>query len=89
MTEKELLYQIISREVYNILISISPNLGIFSKLATNYVLSYIEPYVDAFMSGADNTLNTNAASAFVKEEISAKVDNFIKKFEEENNRNGL
>jgi hypothetical protein len=87
MSEKELLYQVISREVDNILGSINPALRMFNNVATNYVISIIEPYVDAFIANdKNNRIDTDAARKFVKNEVSEKVDSFMKKFKEESEK---
>lgn len=85
MSEKELIYQIISREVKNILISINPTFGMFSNIATNYVIQMIDPYIDAFANNPEKKINTKLAGEYAKQEINSKIDNFIKKFEAENN----
>lgn len=83
MTDKDILYQIIGREVSNILGSLNPTFRMFSNAATGYVISIIDPYVDAFLSGGQ--INTKAASGFIKQEISSKIDEFMKSFEAERN----
>jgi hypothetical protein len=88
MTERELLYQMLSREVNNILGGINPAFRMFSDMATNYIINIIDPYVSAFISNGNN-LNSKAASSFVKQEINDKVDAFMKKFEEETAKNEL
>lgn len=88
MNDKELLYQIINREVSNVLIQINPTLALFSNTATNYIINFIDPYVTAFLAGGEK-INTQAAGAFVKEEVNEKVDAFIKKFESESKKDAL
>lgn len=82
MNDKELLYQIIEREVSNFLGSLNPTFRLFSNSATKYIITIIDPYVSAFMN-ADGEINTNAASGFITEEVNEKVAKFMKKFEEE------
>ena len=84
MSDKEILYQMLSREIDNIL-SRNPMFRMFSGPISNWVISIVDPYVDAFYMGTQN-LNTEAASRFVKSEISSKVDDFITKFKEEQHR---
>lgn len=87
MSEKELLYQVISREVENILGSINPAFRMFNNIAVNYVINLIDPYVDAFIANdKDHKINTEMVSGFLKNEVNEKVDNFMKKFKEENNK---
>jgi hypothetical protein len=45
------------------------------------VFNLIEPYVDAFLSPDDGSLNKKAASAFLKQETNEKIDKFLKDFE--------
>jgi hypothetical protein len=84
MNEKEILYQILSREISNILVGINPTFGMFTNVATNYVINMIDPYVDAFLSKGSG-INTQAAGSFIKEEINNRVDKFMQKFEAERN----
>jgi hypothetical protein len=88
MTERELLYQMLSREVSNILGSINPTFRMFSDMATNYLIQIIDPYVSAFTSNGEN-LNPKVVSSFAKQEINEKIDKFMKKFEEESIKNDL
>jgi hypothetical protein len=88
MSEKEILYQMLSREISNILVGVNPAFGMFTNVATNYVINMIDPYVEAFLSAGSN-INTNAAGSFIKEEINTKVDEFMKKFEAMKNNNDL
>lgn len=74
----------LSREISNILIGINPTFGMFTNVATNYVINMIDPYVDAFLSNGSQ-INTKAAGSFIKQEINNKVDEFMKKFEAESN----
>lgn len=87
MSEKELLYQVISREVENMLGSINPAFRMFNNVAVNYVINIIDPYIDAFIANdKDHKINTDAVGSFLKTEINEKVDNFMKNFKEENNK---
>ena len=71
----------LSREIENML-SGNPMFRMFSGPISNWVISYIDPYVDAFYMGTQN-LNTDAAEKFVKQEIDSKVSEFVSKFKEE------
>lgn len=84
MNEKDLFYQVLSREVSNFLGSINPAFRMFSSTVTNYLINFIEPYVNAF-TNIDGEINTKAASKFVEQEVSEKVKAFIDKFEAESN----
>ena len=80
MTEKEVFYSILEREIDNLL-GINPSLAFFSRPIKNWIFEYIDPYVGLFMEG--NKLRTDMAASYVKEELSTKINNFKKKFEEE------
>ena len=80
MSEKELLYQVLNREISNVLGSINPAFKMFSPSATKYIMTLFNDYIDAFI-GVDNKINTEAASEFMKEEINKKVEAFMTRFE--------
>ena len=82
MNEKEILYNMIAREVDNFLGQTAPSLKVFSNIVSRYVISYIDPYVDAFFMGTDK-LNTTAAKAYINKEVNDKISSFISKFEAE------
>lgn len=82
MSEKEVLYQILNREISNFLSKINPAFRMFSSTLTNYVIDFVEPYVNAF-TNSDGNINTKAASGYLKEEVSDKIEAFMKKFEAE------
>jgi hypothetical protein len=82
MTDKELLYQMLQREVGNIIEIAAPQFRMFTNVASNYVIELIDPYVSAFLSPDDGTLNQKAAGAFLKQETNEKIDKFLKDFEE-------
>jgi hypothetical protein len=81
MTDKELLHQMLQREVVNLIESAAPQFRMFSGIASDYVFNFIEPYVDAFLSPDDGSLNKKAASAYLKQETNEKIDKFLKDFE--------
>jgi DNA-directed RNA polymerase specialized sigma24 family protein len=81
MTDKELLHQMLQREVINLIESAAPQFRMFSGIASDYVFNLIEPYVDAFLSPDDGSLNKKAASAYLKQETNEKIDKFLKDFE--------
>ena len=78
MSEKELLFQILNREVSNIISSINPAFRMFSTSITNYIINFIEPYVNAF-TNTDGEINKKAAEGFIKQEVNEKVEAFMKK----------
>jgi hypothetical protein len=81
MTDKELLYQMLEREVGNLIETAIPQFSVFSGSASKYLIELIDPYVSAFLSPDDGTLNQDAAKAFLKQETTEKIDNFLKEFE--------
>jgi hypothetical protein len=83
-SEKDILQQVLNREISNLLTNINPAFRMFSSTITNYLMDFIDPYVDAF-TNSDGELNTKAASGFVKQEVNEKVEAFMKKFEAETN----
>jgi hypothetical protein len=88
MSEREILYQMLSREINNILGGINPTFRMFSDMATRYVIQIIDPYVSAFMSDGKE-MNVKAAGTFAKQEINENIDKFMKQFEEETTKNDL
>ena len=74
----------LTREIENLL-SGNPMFRMFSGPISNWVISTIDPYVDAFFMGT-NHINTDAAASFVKEELDNKVDSFIARFKSEQNK---
>jgi ABC-type transporter MlaC component len=81
MTDKELLKQMMSREIANLIESAAPQFKMFTPMASNYIFQYIEPYVDAFLSPDDGSLNKKAAGSFLKQETNEKIEKFLKEFE--------
>jgi hypothetical protein len=86
--EREILEQMIKRSINNALSNLNPGLRMFSGSLTNYAMDFLEPYISAFTNPNTNHLNTKAATAFVKEETNKKIEEFMKRFEEESN-NGM
>lgn len=66
MTDKELLYQLLEREVKNIIELAAPQFKMFSGTASNFLISLIDPYVDAFLSPADGSLNKRSSWGIFK-----------------------
>jgi hypothetical protein len=81
VSEKEIFFQVLDRYMDNILRGFNPMVALMSAPIKNWVFNYIEPYVDAFLA-PDRTLNVNAASAFLKQEVSSKIEQFMKDFED-------
>ena len=86
MSDKELLYQIVNREVSNILSGINPAFRVFSQSISNYLIEIVDSYVDAFTND-DGKIMTNAAREYLKDETNKKIDEYIKKFENDSENN--
>lgn len=82
MTDKELLYQILSRDVDNILGQYVPQMRIFSGTISRYMMNLIDPYVDAFLQD-DDRMNSQAATAFMKQKASAEIQSFMDRFNQQ------
>lgn len=82
MTDKDIFYSMLSREIDNLL-STTPSISFLGGAIKNWVFKYIDPYVDLFMEG--DTFQADVATAFVKEEMSSKIENFKKQFKMEVN----
>ena len=80
MDDKKILYQMLSREIDRLL-SGNPMFRMFSSTISNWVISVIDPYVTAFIG--NDSLNTEAAEKFVKQEVNDKISAFMAKFKEE------
>lgn len=80
MTEKDILYSILGREIDNLLAK-TPSASFLSGIVKNWVFKYIDPYVNLFMEG--EALQEEMAAAFVQEEMSSKIENFKKRFQQE------
>jgi predicted component of type VI protein secretion system len=89
MTERELLEQLINRNINNILNQFSPGLRMFSGTLTNYAMEFLDPYLAAFTNNGTNNLNTKAATQFMKEETNKKIEEFMKRFEEASGRDEM
>lgn len=83
MDDRELLRQMIQRSINNTLNTVNPGLRMFSGTLTNYAMEFLEPYVSGFMNPDTEKINTKAATAFLKEETNKKIEDFMKRFENE------
>lgn len=81
-TDKQVLYNIIEREVHNF-ISNFPILGMFEGTIVRYLISYIDPYVNAFIEGPQQKLNIEELSAFTQYEVTDKIARFKESFNKE------
>jgi hypothetical protein len=82
MTDKEILYQMLQREVNSLINAVLPQFKMFSGTAASYIIDIIDPYVSAFLSPDDGSLNKKAAGEFLKQETNEKINKFLKDFEE-------
>jgi hypothetical protein len=88
MTDEEILYQMIERNINQALTMLNPSLRMFSGTMTKYTMEILDPYIKGFMNNDTGHLNSKAATAFIKEETNKKIEDFMKRFEEES-KNGL
>jgi ABC-type tungstate transport system permease subunit len=79
----------INRSINNTLSSLNPSLRMFSGTLTNYAMEFLEPYISGFINPDTEKINTKAATAFMKEETNKKIEEFMKKFENESGRNAM
>ena len=83
-TDKQVLYNVIEREVHNIVCNF-PILGMFEGTITNYICSYIDPYVNAFIEGPNQRLDIEQLSSFTQAEVSDKIARFKESYKKEVN----
>lgn len=79
MTDKDILYTVLSREVDNILSNFAPTLRMFSDNITMKIIRYIDPYVDKFLTPAQS-IDTDMAKAFIDKEVKDRMESFIAEF---------
>lgn len=80
--DKQVLYNIIEREVHNITVNF-PVLGMFEGTITNYIIKYIDPYINAFIEGPQQRLNIEQLSAFTTSEVADKIARFKESYNKE------
>ena len=83
MTDKDILYQMLEREIDNFISNTNPLLSLMAGPIKNFIFNFIDPYVTAFMGGDPKGLNPKVVESYVKEEVNEKVSSFMKKFEEQ------
>lgn len=80
MTDKEVLYSMLEREIRN-LTSRNPMTAMFSGTIVNYVLNFIDPYVNAFLSEPPAAkLDADQLSQFATEEVQDKILKFKEQY---------
>lgn len=86
--DKEILYNMLGREIDNLLGYGSP-LAMFSEPIKKFIFAKIDPYVSFFF--VDDKFEVNMATDYAKEEITERLNNFKQKYNEvkdrENNEN--
>jgi hypothetical protein len=88
MGDREILEQMIRRSINNTLSQLNPGLRMFSGTLTSYTMEFLEPYIAGFTNPDTEHINSKAATAYMKEETNRKIEDFMKRFEEES-RNEL
>lgn len=83
--DKQVLYNVVEREVHNFVVNF-PVLRMFEGTITNYILNYIDPYVNAFIEGPHQRLNIDQLSAFTEAEVSDKIARFKESYKQEANK---
>lgn len=78
ISDKEILYSMITREISNMLRGI-PIFSAFEGTICSFVIQWIDPYISAFIDD-DNQINTEQLSAFVSEEMTNKIKNFKERY---------
>lgn len=81
--DKQVLYNVIEREVHNLMVENFPGLGMFEGVITNYILKYIDPYVNAFIEGPYQRLDIEQLSSFTEAEVSDKIARFKESYKQE------
>lgn len=86
MIDREILYNVLSREVHNIIQGI-PMAGLFEGAIINYIFNFIEPYVDAFTTTITTPeerkkVDIDQLSGFASYEIKNKIEAYKKELEE-------
>jgi hypothetical protein len=81
MNDKQIFFQVLFREVDNLIGSFNnPLFSMFSDPAKHYLEKILTPYIDAFIEPPKNELNADAATEFLKEEMNEKISKFKEKF---------
>ena len=84
--DKQVLYNVIEREVHNLVAANFPGLGMFEGVITNYILNYIDPYVNAFIEGPHQRLDIEQLSSFTESEVADKIARFKESYKQEANK---
>jgi hypothetical protein len=80
---KEIIHNILRREVHNIVQGV-PMIGVFEGLIVNYVITAIDPYIDAF-TGENQKVDINQLSSYANYEVNNKIAKFKEVYQKELN----
>jgi len=86
VTDSEIIFQILNREIDNILVQFGPLGNLVSGYAKSAIHDILSPYIEALSK--DKKLDTEVATAFAKSQINEKVDKFMTEFEATRKKNG-
>ena len=78
ISDKDILYSMLEREVNNLLQGV-PIFSAFGSTINSYIIKWIDPYVSAFIN-SDNELESEQLGEFTKEEINNKIEDFKKRY---------
>ncbi len=88
MEDKEILFQMIFREVDKILANFNPAVRLMAEPIKGFVYNFLDPYVSAFFNLGTTNINTEAASTFIQQEATNKIADFVKDFEKAKKEHG-
>jgi hypothetical protein len=80
ISEKEIFYSMLAREVDNLLCGI-PFFSSFSPTITSFLCKWLDPYVSAFLDNEQH-LDSKQLAAFASEEALDKINRFKERYEE-------
>ena len=78
---KEIIHNIVRRELHNLIQGV-PVIGVFEGLIVNYVISLIDPYIDAF-TGENKKVDINQLYSYANYEVSNKIAKFKEIYQKE------
>lgn len=80
---KEIIHNILRREIHNIVQGV-PMIGVFEGLIANYIITAIDPYIDAF-TGENQKVDINQLSSYANYEVNNKIAKFKEIYQKELN----
>lgn len=85
LIDKEVVYNVLAREIHNILQNI-PMAGLFENAIINYVFNFAEPYINAFSAPTDRKkVDIDQLSNYASYEIKNRVEDFKKSQQQQSN----